>query len=201
MCVCVCLCVRERESDLCALTLMRLRKSKYAPQLSELHGVNKNKVSVFMHLLPVDGEKCRLNKNKISGFKPLHTILLVIWWWEEQQASELQYVLSQTTDYNRCKGSVEILHKVCAITALVREIQSPAAVPLDTNPQTPAAQEWKGEHASGAEDKKKRTLSSCICCGGHTCKEHQVICCKSCWKDWTYTHTHTHTHTHTQFSH
>ncbi len=76
--MCVCLCVRERESDLCALTLMRLRKSKYAPQLSELHGVNKNKVSVFMHLLPFDGEKCRLNKNKISGFKPLHTILLVI---------------------------------------------------------------------------------------------------------------------------
>ncbi len=53
-------------------------------------------------------------------------------------SSELQYVLSQTTDYNRCKGSVETLHKVCAITALVREIQSPAAVPLDTNPQTPA---------------------------------------------------------------
>ncbi len=74
----MCLCVRERESDLCALTLMRLRTSKYAPQLSELHGVNKNKVSVFMHLLPFDGEKCRLNKNKIRGFKPLHTILLVI---------------------------------------------------------------------------------------------------------------------------
>ena len=53
----VCVCV-------CELTLMRLRKSKYAPQLSELHGVNKNKVSVFMHLLPFDGEKCRLNKNK-----------------------------------------------------------------------------------------------------------------------------------------
>ncbi len=49
----MCLCERERESDLCALTLMRLRKSKYAPQLSELHGVNKNKVSVFMHLLPL----------------------------------------------------------------------------------------------------------------------------------------------------
>ncbi len=74
----MCLCVRERERDLCALTLMHMRKSKYAPQLSELHGVNKNKVSVFMHLLPFDGEKCRLNKNKINGFKPLHTILLVI---------------------------------------------------------------------------------------------------------------------------
>ncbi len=66
------------EKDLFCTYLDRLRKSKYAPQLSELHGVNKNKVSVFMHLLPFDGEKCRLNKNNISGFKPLHTILLVI---------------------------------------------------------------------------------------------------------------------------
>ncbi len=33
-------------------------------------------------------------------------------------SSELQYVLSQITDYNRCKGSVENLHKVCAITHL-----------------------------------------------------------------------------------
>ncbi len=119
-------------------------------------------------------------------------------------SSELQYVLSQITDYNCCKGSVENLHQVCAITHLFlhasySQSQSPAAVPPDTNPQTAAAQEWKGEHASGAEDKKKRTLSSCICCGGHTCKEHQVICCKSWWKDWTHTHppTHTHTHTHT----
>ncbi len=84
----VCVWERERvcERPLCTY-LDRLRKSKYAPQLSELHGVNKNKVSVFMHLLPFDGEKCRLNKNKITGFKPLHTILLVIWWWEEQQAT------------------------------------------------------------------------------------------------------------------
>ncbi len=115
-------------------------------------------------------------------------------------SSELQYVLSQTTDYNRCKGSVETLHKVCAITALVREIQSPAAVPLDTNPQTPAGTRSSGVKRGTCKwcrGQKKRTLSSCICCGGHTCKEHQVICCKSCWKDWTYTHTHTHTHTHT----
>ena len=73
MCVCVCVCV-----CVCELTLMRLRKSKYAPQLSELHGVNKNKVSVFMHLLPFDGEKCRLNKYKASGFKRVHASLLVI---------------------------------------------------------------------------------------------------------------------------
>ncbi len=115
-------------------------------------------------------------------------------------SSELQYVLSQTTDYNRCKGSVENLHKVCAITALVREIQSPAAVPLDTNPQTPAGTSSSGVKRGTCKwcrGQKKRTLSSCICCGGHTCKEHQVICCKSCWKDWTHTHTHTHTQTHT----
>ncbi len=56
----VCVCERERacERPLCTY-LDRLRKSKYAPQLSELHGVNKNKVSVFMHLLPFDGEKYR----------------------------------------------------------------------------------------------------------------------------------------------
>ncbi len=118
-------------------------------------------------------------------------------------SSELQYVLSQTTDYNRCKGSVETLHKVCAITALVREIQSPAAVPLDTNPQTPAGTSSSGVKRGTCKwcrGQKKRTLSSCICCGGHTCKEHQVICWKSCWKDWTYTHTHTHIHnSHTKY--
>ncbi len=122
-------------------------------------------------------------------------------------SSELQYVLSQTTDYNRCKGSVENLHKVCAITALVREIQSPAAVPLDTNPQTPAGTSSSGVKRGTCKwcrGQKKRTLSSCICCGGHTCKEHQVICCKSCWKDWTHTPpppppTHTHTQTHTKY--
>ena len=65
VCVCVCVCERERERerkrecerDLCALTLMYLKKSKYAPQLTELHGVNNKKRSVFMHLLPFDGEK------------------------------------------------------------------------------------------------------------------------------------------------
>ncbi len=55
-------------------------------------------------------------------------------------SSELQYVLSQTTDYNRCK-EVSKIYTRYAITALVREIQSPAAVPPDTNPQTAAAQE------------------------------------------------------------
>ncbi len=37
-------------------------------------------------------------------------------------SSELQYVLSQITDYNRCKGSVENLHKVCAITHLFLQL-------------------------------------------------------------------------------
>ncbi len=115
-------------------------------------------------------------------------------------SSELQYVLSQTTDYNRCKGSVENLHKVCAITALVREIQSPAAVPLDTNPQTPA-----GTSSSGV---KRGTCKWCR--GQKKIKYTQLL--HLLW--WTHlqrapsdmlqvllerlnTHTHTHTHTHT----
>ncbi len=114
-------------------------------------------------------------------------------------SSELQYVLSQTTDYNRCKGSVETLHKVCAITALVREIQSPAAVPLDTNPQTPA-----GTSSSGVK------RGTCKWCRGQKKKNTQLL--HLLW--WTHlqrapsdmlqvllerlnTHTPTHTHTHT----
>ncbi len=122
-------------------------------------------------------------------------------------SSELQYVLSQITDYNCCKGTVENLHQVCAITHLFlhasySQSQSPAAVPPDTNPQTAAGTSSSGVKRGTCKwcrGQKKRTLSSCICCGGHTCKEHQVICCKSCWKDWTHTHppTHTHTHRHT----
>ncbi len=113
-------------------------------------------------------------------------------------SSELQYVLSQTTDYNRCKGSVENLHKVCAITALVREIQSPAAVPLDTNPQTPA-----GTSSSGVK------RGTCKWCRGQKKKEHSALAsvvvdtlAKS--TKWYAAspagkteHTHTHTHTHT----
>ncbi len=113
-------------------------------------------------------------------------------------SSELQYVLSQTTDYNRCKGSVETLHKVCAITALVREIQSPAAVPLDTNPQTPAAQEWKGEHASGAEDKKKEHSALASVVVDTLAKSTKWYAASPAGKT---EHTHTHTHTHTHNSH
>ncbi len=113
-------------------------------------------------------------------------------------SSELQYVLSQTTDYNRCKGSVENLHKVCAITALVREIQSPAAVPLDTNPQTPAAQEWKGEHASGAEDKKKEHSALASVVVDTLAKSTKWYAASPAGKT---EHTHTHTHTHTHNSH
>ncbi len=113
-------------------------------------------------------------------------------------SSELQYVLSQTTDYNRCKGSVENLHKVCAITALVREIQSLAAVPLDTNPQTPAAQEWKGEHASGAEDKKKEHSALASVVVDTLAKSTKWYAASPAGKT---EHTHTHTHTHTHNSH
>ncbi len=112
-------------------------------------------------------------------------------------SSELQYVLSQTTDYNRCKGSVENLHKVCAITALVREIQSPAAVPLDTNPQTPAAQEWKGEHASGAEDKKKEHSALASVVVDTLAKSTKWYAASPAGKT---EHTHTHTHnSHTKY--
>ncbi len=80
----------------------------------------------------------------------------------------------------------EHLPRTPVAAALMREIQSPAAVPPDTNPQTPAGTSSSGVKRGTCKwcrGQKKRTLSSCICCGGHTCKEHQVICCKSCWKD------------------
>ncbi len=119
---------------------------------------------------------------------------------QPEPSSELQYVLSQTTDYNRCKGSVENLHKVCAITALVREIQSPAAVPLDTNPQTPAAQEWKGEHASGAEDKKKNTQLLHLLWWTHLQRAPSDMLQVLLERLNTHTHTHTHTHnSHTKY--
>ncbi len=80
----------------------------------------------------------------------------------------------------------EHLPRTPVAAALMREIQSPAAVPPDTNPQTPAGTSSSGVKRGTCKwcrGQKKRTLSTCICCGGHTCKEHQVICCKSCWKD------------------
>ncbi len=123
-------------------------------------------------------------------------------------SSELQYVLSQITDYNRCKGSVENLHKVCAITHLFlhasySQSQSPAAVPPDTNPQTAA-----GTSSSGVK------RGTCKWCRGQKKKNTQLL--HLLW--WTHlqrapsvmlqfllerlnthtpTHTHTHTHTHT----
>ncbi len=122
-------------------------------------------------------------------------------------SSELQYVLSQITDYNRCKGSVENLHQVCAITHLFlhasySQSQSPAAVPPDTNPQTAA-----GTSSSGVK------RGTCKWCRGQKKKNIQLL--HLLW--WTHlqrapsdmlqvllerlnthtpTHTHTHTHTH-----
>ncbi len=120
-------------------------------------------------------------------------------------SSELQYVLSQITDYNRCKGSVENLHQVCAITHLFlhasySQSQSPAAVPPDTNPQTAA-----GTSSSGVK------RGTCKWCRGQKKKNTQLL--HLLW--WTHlqrapsdmlqvllerlnTHTPTHTHTHTQ---
>ncbi len=119
-------------------------------------------------------------------------------------SSELQYVLSQITDYNRCKGSVENLHQVCAITHLFlhasySQSQSPAAVPPDTNPQTAA-----GTSSSGVK------RGTCKWCRGQKKKNTQLL--HLLW--WTHlqrapsdmlqvllerlnTHTPTHTHTDT----
>ncbi len=117
-------------------------------------------------------------------------------------SSELQYVLSQITDYNRCKGSVKNLHQVCAITHLLlhasySQSQSPAAVPPDTNPQTAAAQEWKGEHASGAEDKKKEHSALASVVVDTLAKSTKWYAASPAGKT-EHTHTHPHTHTHTQ---
>ncbi len=115
-------------------------------------------------------------------------------------SSELQYVLSQTTDYNRCKGSVEnSTQGMCHYCTGERDSVSCSCPSRHKSTDTSRHQQLRSEKGNMqvVQRTKKRTLSSCICCGGHTCKEHQVICCKSCWKDWTYTHTHTHTHTHT----
>ncbi len=124
-------------------------------------------------------------------------------------SSELQYVLSQITDYNCCKGSVENLHQVCAITHLFlhasySQSQSPAAVPPDTNPQTAA-----GTSSSGVK------RGTCKWCRGQK-KEHSALAsvvvdtlAKSTkWyaaspagkTEHTHTHPHTHhTQTHTKY--
>ncbi len=119
-------------------------------------------------------------------------------------SSELQYVLSQITDYNCCKGSVENLHQVCAITHLFlhasySQSQSPAAVPPDTNPRTAA-----GTSSSGVK------RGTCKWCRGQKKKNTQLL--HLLW--WTHLqrapsdmlqvllerlniHIHTHTHRHT----
>ncbi len=117
-------------------------------------------------------------------------------------SSELQYVLSQITDYNCCKGSVENLHHcMChytfVSTCILFSVSVSCSCPSRHKSTDSSSSGVKRGTCKWCRGQKKRTLSSCICCGGHTCKEHQVICCKSCWKDWTHTHPHTHTHTHT----
>ncbi len=187
--VCVCVRERERERECVRKTFVHLpdRPEKNLICTSALRTTwsKQNKVSVFMHLLPFDGEKCRLNKNKISGFKPLHTIC---WSFDGEKSSKqhekgltctkvLELLCSLTPPAScsmychkpqittAAREVSKLYTRVCAITALVREIQSPAAVPLDTNPQTPAgtsSQDEKGNMQVVQRD-KKRTLSSCIC--------------------------------------
>ncbi|XP_058252363.1 piggyBac transposable element-derived protein 4-like [Hemibagrus wyckioides] len=70
--------------------------------------------------------------------------------------------------------------------SLVREIQSSAADPSDTKPQTPEDTSSSGVKRGTCKwctKQKKRTISTCVSCGEHPCKDHHVICCKPCWKD------------------
>ncbi|XP_058235984.1 activating transcription factor 7-interacting protein 1 isoform X4 [Hemibagrus wyckioides] len=80
----------------------------------------------------------------------------------------------------------EHLPRAPVAAALVRGIQFSAAVPPDTKPLTPADTSSSGVKRGTCQwckGQKKRTVSTCSCCGGHTCKEHQRICCLSCWKN------------------
>nr|XP_033504757.1 piggyBac transposable element-derived protein 4-like [Epinephelus lanceolatus] len=69
--------------------------------------------------------------------------------------------------------------------ALVKKVQASAAAPPDTETQAAADSSSSGGKRGTCAlctGHKKRTIGCCISCGGHTCKVHQVICCKSCWK-------------------
>ncbi len=122
-------------------------------------------------------------------------------------SSELQYVLSQTTDYNRCKGSVENLHQVCAITHLFlhasySQSQSPAAVPPDTNPQTAAGTSSSGVKKGNMQvvqrTKKKEHSALASVVVDTLAKSTKWYAASPAGKtEHTHTHPHTHTHRHT----
>ncbi len=120
-------------------------------------------------------------------------------------SSELQYVLSQITDYNRCKGSVENLHQVCAITHLFlhasySQSQSPAAVPPDTNPQTAAGTSSSGVKRGTCKwcrGQKKNTQLLHLLWWTHLQRAPSDMLQVLLERLNTHTPTHTHTHTHT----
>ncbi len=121
-------------------------------------------------------------------------------------SSELQYVLSQITDYNCCKGSVENLHQVMChytivSTCILSQSQSPAAVPSDTNPQTAAGTSSSGSEKGNmqvvAEDKKKNTQLLHLLWWTHLQRAPSDMLQVLLERLNTHTPTHTHTQTHT----
>ncbi|KAL7388235.1 hypothetical protein ABVT39_009596 [Epinephelus coioides] len=79
----------------------------------------------------------------------------------------------------------ERLPRAPVAAALVKKVQASAAAPRDTETQAAADSSSSGGKRGTCAlctGHKKRTIGCCISCGGHTCKVHQVICCKSCWK-------------------
>jgi len=77
----------------------------------------------------------------------------------------------------------ERLPRAPVAAALVREIQVAAAGPAEPEPAVIRSSGGKRGSCSLCPGQKKRTIGTCIHCGGHTCKVHQITCCKSCWKD------------------
>ncbi len=106
-------------------------------------------------------------------------------------SSELQYVLSQITDYKplqgKCRKSTPgMCHYTFVSTCILFSVSVSCSCPSrHKSTDSSRHQQLRSEmgNMQVVQRTKKRTLSSCICRGGHTCKEHQVICCKSCWKD------------------
>ncbi len=177
-----------------------------------------------MHLLPFDGEKCRLNKNKISGFKKTLAyhpaghlmvrraasnmrkdltctkVLEIIMQPDPLQRAAVCIVTNHRLQplQGKCRKSTQGMCHYCTSERDSVSCSCPSRHKSTDTSRHQQLREWRGEHASGAEDKKKEHSALASVVVEHTCKEHQVICCKSCWKDWTHTQ---HTHTHTQFSH
>ncbi|KAI5100230.1 dual specificity protein phosphatase 26 isoform X1, partial [Silurus meridionalis] len=65
--------------------------------------------------------------------------------------------------------------------ALVKEIRSSATPDKETSVDTNSSGMKRGLCIRCTKQRKK-TITTCICCGEYICKAHQVICCESCCK-------------------